>query len=175
MIGAKTSPRLEIGRIVNTHGIHGEIKIQPWCDNMEIFETVGTLYTADGAKLTIDSVRYHKGNVMLKLHGFNNINQVECFKGSVIFAERENLPPLNEGEFYLQDMLGMDVVEDGEKLGIFHDFIEIAGRRLYIIKADTGEEFMLPAVPEFIRKIDIGSKVMTVIIPKGLLEDGNEV
>ena len=161
--------RLEIGRIVNTHGIRGEVKVQPWCDDVSLFETVGVIYTADGAKLTIDGVRYHKGNVMLQFHGIDNINQVEHLKGLVILAERENLPPLEPDEFYLSDMLGMSVMENGRKLGVFCDFVEIAGRKIYIIKMDDGEEFMLPAVPEFIREIDITTRVMTVSLPEGLL------
>lgn len=101
---------LEIGQIVNTHGIRGEVKLVPWADSPEFVCQFSTLY-ADGAPLKVSSARVHKGNVIAKLEGVDDVNAAMLLKGKTVHIRRADAR-LPEGSFFLADLIGLDVVDE---------------------------------------------------------------
>ena len=111
---------LEVGQIVNTFGIKGMVKVKPFTDDINRFDKLETIYIKNkqGQKeVKIEEVKYHKQMVMLKLEGINNPDEAENLRGSYLLIDREKEEPLEEGTYYIVDLLGLEVITDeGEKL-----------------------------------------------------------
>ena len=141
---------LEIGQIVNTHGIRGEVKLVPWADSPEFVCQFNTLY-ADGAPLKVTSARVHKGNVIAKLEGVDDVNAAK----------------LPEGSFFLADLIGLDVVDEhGQKLGVLREVLSPSRQLVYVVEGDR--EIMIPAVPEFILETNIPEGYVKVRLIEGM-------
>ena len=123
---------LEIGKVVNTHGVRGELKIQPWCDDPAIYDELEYIYI-DGEKYNIIRNRFHKNCEIVAVEGINNINDAELLKNKIVTVERENLGDLPEGTYYIADLIGLEVkTADGEILGIIEEVILIRDSLLRI-------------------------------------------
>ena len=112
---------LEICKIVNTHGLRGDVKVVPWTDYPEIFGKITYVYTSDEEKMKITSVKYQKNFVILHLDKISSIDTAEKMKESVLYVKREDLSPLEENTYYVADLIGLDVFENGLKLGKISD------------------------------------------------------
>ncbi len=156
---------LEIGRIVNTHGVRGEIKVQPWADSPEFLLGFKTLYL-DGQPLRVRGGRVHKGMVILAVEGVEDVNAAMALKNRVLYIRRSDAR-LPEGSFFLQDILGAKVVtEQGEELGELADVLDLPGNAVYVVRGER--EILIPAVPEFILRTDAENGVVTVRLIEGL-------
>ena len=156
---------IEAGRIVNTHGIAGEVKIEVWLDSPEFMKRFKRLFIGE-REIKIESARIHKGFVIAKLAGADDINAAMPYKGKTVHIAREDAR-LPEGGYFLQDIIGARVVsEDGAELGTLTDIIESPAHNIYVV---TGErEHLIPAVPEFIRHTDADEGIVTVHLIEGL-------
>lgn len=165
----KLSEYIEIGRINNTHGIHGEVKIEVWCDDINEFLSLDTLYKEDGEVLKIASSRRADKLVVVRFDGFTNPEQCAKLKGRSVFAKRDDLT-LPEGRYYICDLMGLTVydVDTNEKIGVISDILEKPASFVYTIKTENGE-FMIPDVDEFIKKVDINEGMYIKLIP-GLID-----
>lgn len=161
---------IEIGRIINTHGLRGDLKVDPWCDGIETFEFLKNI-SINGQEYKIKSVKPHKNAFLLKLEEINSIEDAEKLKGAVITANEEDMPPLPEGVFYLRDIIGLEVYEGERHIGKIYDWIETGPNNVYVIKRPSGKDVLIPAIDEVVKKIDIENKVMSVELLKGLMED----
>ena len=161
---------MEIGKIVNTHGLRGHVKVEPWCDGIETFEYLDSIFIK-GTEYNIESVKPHKNIFLLKLENIDDINVAEGLKGAVITADREKLPPLPEGTYYITDIIGLEVYEDEKYIGKISDWIETGSNNVYIIKRSKGKDVLIPAIDDVIKKIDIENKTMSVKLLEGLMED----
>lgn len=159
---------IEIGKIVNTHGLRGHLKVEPWCDSIETFEYLDKVYIKS-EEYEIESVKPHKGIFLLKLKLLDDINDVEKFKGSVVFACCDDMPPLEDGVYYIKDILGLKVYDKGEYIGEIYDWIETGSKNVYVVKRDGKSDVLFPAVDEMIEKIDAENKIMYVNLPEGLI------
>ena len=156
---------LEVGRIVNTHGIQGEIKLQPWADSPEFVLEFKTIYI-DGAPVKIMRGRVHKSMVILKLEGFDDVNAAMRLKNKVAYIDRDDAG-LEDGEFFIQDIIGASVVdEDGNSLGVLDDVLDMPAGSVYVVKGDR--EILIPAVDEFILSTDAENGVITVRLIEGM-------
>ncbi len=161
--------KIEIGKIVNTHGLRGTLKVQPWVDFPEIFEKIDVMYISD-QKYSVKKVSYQKNLILLDLEEINSISQAEKLKDLIIFAERDDLGKLSEDSYYIADLIGCDVMlSDGGILGTVRDVITSSGTDLYEIKRKNDKPLYLPAAKEFIKSIDIESKTIHAVLPEGLL------
>ena len=143
---------LECGRIVNTHGIRGEVKIQPWADSPQVLCALPALYL-DGAAVALLGARVHKGNVIAQLDGVANVEQAMALKGKVVYLHRKDLP-LPEGSFFLADLLGLRVVdEQGQQLGVLADVLSPSQQKVYVVRG--ARELLIPAVPQFILETSV--------------------
>lgn len=167
-------PELEIGQIVNTHGIKGEVKIKPFTDDIKRFDKLKKIYIENKnskKEYEIENVKYHKEMVMIKLKGIDKIEEAELLRNSYIKIERQNEEPLEENTYYIVDLLGLSVyTEENILLGILDDIFNTGSNDIYVVKDEKGKQILLPAIQEVIKQIDIENKKIIVHLIKGLLE-----
>ena len=164
--------RFQVGVITSTHGIKGEVKVFPTTDNVKRFKKNMEIILDTGKEninLTVESVKFFKQFVILKFKGIDNINDIEKYKTKSLYVTRENAVRLRKDEYFIADLLGVDVWEDnGDKLGILKDVIETGANDVYVITLEDGKELLIPAIKECILDVDIENRKMTVHVMDGL-------
>ena len=156
---------LECGKIVNTHGIRGEVKIQPWADSPEVLCGLPALYL-DGKPVAIRSARVHKGNVIALLDGVDDVDQAMLLKNKVVWLNRADLK-LPEGTFFLADLIGLRVIDEQDReLGTLAEILSPSRQQVYVVKGE--QERMIPAVPEFILETNVAEGYIRVHLIEGM-------
>ena len=156
---------IEAGRITNTHGIAGEVKIEVWLDSPEFLKKFKRIFVK-GKEVKLLSGKVHKGFLIAKLEGVEDVNTAMTFKGTEVFIHR-NDAKLPKGSFFLQDIIGARVIdENGNEVGVLKDIMETPASNIYVVKGET--EHLIPAVPEFILSTDIEEGVITVHLIEGM-------
>ena len=165
---------IKVGTITNTHGIRGEVKVYPATDDIRRFSVLEKVFLDEkhGRKLMpIEKVRYFKQMVIIKFRGYDRIEDIEGFKGLDIFVSREDAVPLEEGEYYIADLIDMKVVaEDGSEIGILTDVIKTGANDVYVVSSPEFGEILIPVIPQCIKSVDIESGIMTAELLPGLLD-----
>ena len=163
-----------VGVIANTHGIRGEEKVYPTTDDINRFKKLKKCILDTGKEyidLNVESVKFFKNMVILKFKEYNNINDIECYKGKDILVSRDNAVKLEKGEYYIADILGAKVIlEDGSEFGVLEDVMQTGANDVYVVKTLDNKEVLLPKIDECVKKLDIENKIVTVHIMKGLLD-----
>ena len=166
---------LEVGKIVTTHGIKGEVKVSITTDNLNRFNVGNTLLVGINNSyqpITISSFRMHKNMALISFNNIQNINDVLMYVGSVIYVDRDTLNDLNEGEYYYYDLIVLDVydktIESG-KIGVVVDVVEVPQGEILRIKLSNGKKALVPYVDEFILKVDIENNLLIINSIEGLL------
>lgn len=168
----------EMGRVIRPHGVLGEIKIAPDTDDPNRFHDLKTIYVgADEAStmsFEILSVRLQPSKygitVLAQLSGINGRGEAEALNKLKVYASEEDLPPLEEGEFFYSDLIDMTVVlSDGNTVGKVMDVIEGTGQDILVIRRDSGAQVMVPLVNEFVVDLDLDSGKITIDPIEGLL------
>ena len=163
-----------VGVISKTHGIRGEVKVYPTTDNVRRFDDLKEVILDTGKEqliLHVTSVKYFKNMVILKFKEFDNINDIIPYKGMDLLVTRENAIPLEEGEYYIADIIGSKVITDEDKiLGTLTDVLQTGANDVYVVKTKDGKEVLLPSIEECILDRDIENKIVKVHIMKGLLD-----
>lgn len=164
---------LKVGVITTTHGVRGEVKVYPTTDADRFLDLEYVLLDTgrEKRKLEIQNVKYFKNLVILKFKGIDNINDIEKYKGKSLFVTRENAVELEEDEYYIGDLIGMEVYTDDseERFGVLKDVMETGANEVYIITSENHGEVLLPAIHECILDIDVEAKKMKVHLMEGLL------
>ncbi len=166
----KTSNLLWIGKLVNTHGVKGEVRILSDTDTPEITFAVGNTLTYDYngsiGELTIKTMRPHKQFILLTFEGINNINDIEYLKGSKIYCEREEL---DDGEYYLRDLIGLSLYDQNNKLlGEIIDIVDQGPYENLIVKLVNEKTTNIPMVDEF--EVNYDGEKVSVNLPEGFIE-----
>jgi len=165
---------LRIGVIASTHGIRGEVKVFPTTDDKERFLKLKEVILdtkKEQIKLTIENIKFFKNMVIVKFKEYNNINDIEKYKGMDILISRENALPLEEGEYYITDLIGLNVITDkDELLGTIGDVIQTGANDVYVVRTDDGKEILLPYIDECVLNIDLDKGTVLVHIMEGLLD-----
>ena len=157
---------IEAGRIVNTHGVQGEVKIESWLDSPQFLKSFKRLYLGAEQELRVISARVHKDFVIARLEGVDDVNAAMALKNRTVSIRREDAR-LPKGAFFLQDILGARVVdEEGREIGVLEDVMETPASNVYVVRGET--EHLIPAVPEFIKKTDADAGVVTVHLIEGM-------
>ncbi len=166
---------LEVGKIVTTHGIKGEVKISITTDTLSRFNVGNKLFIKKGneyIEIIIDSFRMHKNMALITFNGFKNINDVLPYVGLLLYIDRDSLNDLNEGQYYYDDLIGLDVydktIENG-KIGEIVDVIEVPQGEILRIKLNNGKKSLVPFVDEFILDVDIENNLIIISSVEGLL------
>ena len=158
---------LEIAKIINTHGIRGDLKLDLWCDSPETVKHIKTLYLDDAGKtpVSISDVRMHGRFCLLRIAGINTPEDGVKYKERVLYASREDIP-LDNGEFFIADMIGTPVIDadSGVKYGTLSNIIENPANDLYEVRTKKGSVY-LPAVKQFLIKLDPPNGIYVRPIP----------
>ena len=158
-------PYLEAGKIVNTFGVKGEVKLQPWCDDAEFLLPFKTLYV-DGAPLRVLSARVHKDMLMVRFEGVDDVNAAMALKNKIVYFARDDAH-LPEGRCFIADLLGSQVVdENGARVGELTEVLDMPAGQVYVVQGET--EHTIPAVPEFILEINAEEKKIRVHMIEGM-------
>ncbi len=165
--------RLEVGQIVNTFGIKGFVKVKPWVNDIERFDDLEKVYVKikkETRKLEIEEVKYHKDMVLIKFKGIETVEQAETLRNCYLEIDREDAVPLEEGTYYIVDLLESDVYTDeGEHLGKLEDIYNTGAKDIYVVKNELGKTILLPGTPEVIKEVNLEEKKIIVHLLKGLV------
>ena len=165
-------PYLELGQIVNVKGLKGEIKVNPFTENINRFETLNKILNKlknEIKEYEIEKVSYHKNQVILKLKGIDTIEAAETLRNYYILINRKDLEPLEEGKYYIADLIGLDVyTEEGKALGKVDDIYNTGSNDIYVVKDELGKQKLLPGIPEVIKKVDLENSKIIVNLIEGL-------
>lgn len=163
---------LECGKIVNTHGVKGGLKLESWCDTPGDLASLKRVFLKEGAEYKVYKVKkssIFKQFVLLELDGINNIDIAMTLKGRIVFADRDDIA-IDEDAFFIADIIGLDVIdlESGEKIGTLSDVLNLGASDLYEINTKNGKK-LIPAVPEFIKEVNVEKGIFVLLI-EGMLD-----
>lgn len=164
---------LQVGAITTTHGIRGEVKVFPTTDDPKRFKKLKQvlLDTGKGYKeLEIESVKFFKNMVILKFKGIDDINDVEPYRRKDLYVTRENAIRLNKDEYFVADLIGVEVIEDEEIIGTITDVMPTGANDVYVITTEKKQEILIPAIKECILDVDMEARRMQVHLLDGLRE-----
>jgi 16S rRNA processing protein RimM len=161
-----------IGKITSTHGIKGDVKIYPLTDDPDRFFSLEKVYVGEIKELLIpQEVKLHKGMVLLRFKGMEDINQVIRYKNHYVYVLDEDRVKLPDGRFFISDLLECEVVDtSGNLIGNITDVLQSAANDVYVIHSDQGKEFLIPAVERFVVSVDIINKKVVVDPIEGMIE-----
>ncbi|MGJ9458836.1 ribosome maturation factor RimM [Oceanobacillus sp. CF4.6] len=163
-----------VGKIVNTHGIKGEVKIYRISDFEERFEPGESVYIMKDdkpIKLTIATHRLHKSFDLVQFKGYENINLVESLKGCELKIREEQLTDLNENEYYYHEIIGCKVyTTDDRKLGEIKEILSPGANDVWVIKQEKGKDILIPYIDDVVKEIDIDAEKVVIEPMEGLLD-----
>ena len=162
----------EIGQIVNTSGLKGVVKVNPFTDDMSRFEELKKVFIEKNKELTeyeIEEVRYHKNQVLLKFKNIDSIEEAEKFRNCYIKISRKDAKKLPEDTYFIVDLIDINVyLENNEYVGKIIDVFSTGSNDVYIIKREENSDLLIPAIKDVVKKVDIKNKKMIINLIKGL-------
>ncbi len=164
---------LETGRIVGTHGVRGEMRVEPWSDSPESLCRLKALYLDGGKKkLDIVSIRPHKSMILLKVRGVDSMEAAQAMRGTVLFLNRDDVQ-LEEGRHFVQDLIGLKVLDadSGKQYGELTDVSRTGANDVYHLRSADGKETLIPAIPDVVICIDLEEGVMEIRPLRGLFDE----
>ena len=165
--------RLEVGQIVNTFGIKGFVKIYPYVDDITRFDDLKKVHInqkKQETELEIEEVKYQKNMVLVKFKGIETVEAAENLRNAYVEIDRCDAIPLEEGQYFIADLLGLEVFLDtGEKLGVLEDIYNTGSNDIYVVKNELGKQFLLPYIDDVVKNIDLENGKITVHLIEGLI------
>ena len=159
---------LEAGRIVGTHGIRGEVKVEPWADEPSFllgFDQV----LLKGKSVAVEQARVHKSQVLLKLAGVDTVDDAAALRGQILSIDRSQVE-LDEDTVFIADLIGLPVFADGEQIGRIKEVLSLPANDVYVVKGE--HEYLIPVVKEFVLNVDV-QRGVTVRLLEGMQTDAN--
>ena len=164
---------LECGKVVTTHGIAGEVKVQPWCDSPDELLGLDILYLEGGKKaVQVERSREHKSMVLLKLEGINTVEQAATLRNRVLYLNRDDLL-LGQDEYFIQDLLGVEVIDADTRTvyGTLSDVTRTGANDVYHLTCPDGSIKLVPAIPQVVIETNLQENVIRIRPLRGLFED----
>jgi len=161
-----------IGKFRKPHGIRGEVRMTVLTDYPDLIKKGQTVYLGHHYQAyTIRSTRWHGEDLLVSLEEMPDRSAVEIFRNIMVHMKSEQMPELPEGEFYLHQLVGLEVVTDqGEELGVLKEVLLTGANDVYLLDSPEGKEILLPATEEVIQEINLEDRIMVVHVIPGLLE-----
>lgn len=161
---------IEVMKIINTHGVKGEMKALYYAESPQFFKKVQYVYDKKENKYHITAVREHKGALLVSIEGIEDMTAAEGMKNVSLFAKREDFPSLPKGEYYLIDLIGLTAeTVDGERIGEVVDIVEKAAQDLIVIKKGE-KEILIPRCDAFVDRVDLEEGKIYITPIEGLIE-----
>ena len=161
-------PYLELGQIVGTHGVRGELRVNPWCDTPDFAKRFKTLYwDKNGEKpVTVLSCRPHGNIVLLRLEGVETMEAAQVLRGRMLYLKREDAK-LAPGTWFIEELIGCDALDadDGHRYGALTD--------VWHVTAEDGREYLLPAIPDVVIDADVANNRVLIRPLKGIFDDAD--
>lgn len=165
---------LQIGALTKTHGVHGEVKVFPMTDDMARFKKLKAAVIDTGKEkidVECEGAKFFKQFAILKFKGYDTIESIEKYCGKGLFVTRENAVKLKKDEYFICDLIDLDVINESEEnIGKLTDVIQTGANDVYEITLDDGRSFLLPAIKECVLNIDMEKRMIKIHILEGLLD-----
>ena len=170
---------LAVGKIVAVHGLRGEVNVELYTDFPERFAPGVILFAGDDlSEMEVQQARPHKGHILLTFAGVTDRTQAEEMRGWWLLVDEEHAVELDDNSYWVHDILGMSVeTEQGERLGVVQDVLFTGANEVYVVAPhhpEEGNELLLPAIKDVVRRVDLSARVLTVHLLPGLREDSDE-
>ncbi|MEE0958297.1 MAG: ribosome maturation factor RimM [Ruminococcus sp.] len=166
---------LESGKIVGTHGIKGEVRIDPWCDSPQFLASFDKLYLDDRGEQFIEvKSRPHKNITLSKIKGVDNIDDAQRLRGRVVYINRDDIE-LGEGVNFVQDLIGLDVIDADtqQQYGVISDVLRTGANDVYEITDDNGKKYLAPVIDDVITERNIDEGFVLIRPMKGIFDDAD--
>lgn len=167
---------LEAGRIVGTHGVRGEMRVEPWCDSAEFLKKVKNLYFDEGrTDAGLVASRVHKSLLLIRLKDVDSATQADLYRGRILYLNRKDVR-LPKNRYFIEDLIGLSVedAQTGVLYGEIREVFETGANNVYRIVNEKGEEFLFPAVDAMIAKTDIEAGKLFVRPISGIFNENRE-
>lgn len=164
---------LIVGKIINTHGVRGELKVMPLTSDITRFDYLKLVWLEQNGKLTeyfVEKARYHKNFVLLTLRGIDTMDKAAALKDCYLKVNRKHTRPLEDNEFFIADLIGCRVYEHGVFLGTITDVLQTGSNDVYVTESGEYGEILIPALEQVVRTVDVESRHIEVVLPEGLVE-----
>lgn len=165
---------LQVGAITQTHGLRGEVKVFPTTDDVRRFKKLKEVILDMGKEkmvLEIENVRFFKQFAILKFKGFDDINDIERYKGKSLYVTRENAVKLNKDEYFIADLIDVKIYDEQDRyMGVLKDVIVTGANDVYEIALEDGRTLLLPAIKQCVLNVDMEQRKMNVHVLDGLLD-----
>ena len=166
---------LEIGKIVNVHGLGGVVKVMPWCDSAEFLCEFETLYRGkEHTPMEIERASVQKNMALIKFAGIDTPEAANALRNTVLYMNRADVE-LDDDTYFIQDLQGMQVVDadDGRTYGTLHDVLQTGANDVYEVQSPAGKMLLVPVIPEVVLKVDFETDTITIRPLKGLFDDAD--
>lgn len=167
---------LSVGKIVNTHGIRGELKIVSHTDFPDVrFAPKARLIlvhpeSGEQVEVTVSAARPNKGMFIVRFAGYDNINDVEKYKGFELKVPKDNAVELPDNEYYFHEIIGCRVVdEEGQELGVIKEILRPGANDVWVVQLPSRKELLLPVIDDVVLDVDVQAKLVKVHLMEGLL------
>lgn len=169
---------LELGKIVSTHGVRGELRVQAWCDSPEFFKSFKTMYIGkkDKREYAVKAARPHGNVMLLTLAGVDNLDMANELRGKTIFVKRSDAP-LEPGRYFIAELIGCRVVDadnEAREYGVITDVTNSGASDIWHIEKD-GKSYLLPSVPEVVDSVDVEACIARIRPMRGIFEEAEEI
>ncbi len=164
---------LEIGKIVSVHGLKGDVKVEPWCNEPEFICEFDRLYSKDGKKkYEIERCRIQKNTAIMKIKGIDSVEEGQAMRNKLLFMDRNDVE-LEDGFYFFQDLIGLEVLnaDSKEAYGSITDVLQTGANDVYEIKSADSKEYYIPAIPDVIDSIDLEGGKMLIRPLEGLFDE----
>jgi len=174
-IERRTPQYLTLGKISRPHGVRGEVRMRIVTNYPEQLHDLKTVYLGmspddkDIEPVELTKVRFHQDYALLTFKGITNRDQVDRFRKKAVMIDIDSALPLEDGEYYLFQLIGLNVVADDQEIGIVKEVIETGANDVYVVTSEEYGEVLIPAHEETIIKIDFDTEIITMSLPEGLL------
>lgn len=167
----------EVGKIINTHGVKGEVKIMPLTDDPNRFKKLKQVYIAPGIsdnmkKFDIQGVKFHKTFVIMKIKGIDDMDSAETFKEQFLIIDRKDAVKLPEDTYFISDIIGFEVYDEtGKSLGTLKEVLQTGSNDVYVVRDENKREILIPALKSVVNEVSLDNNRITVTLPQGLIDD----
>lgn len=165
---------LQVGILSSTHGVRGEMKVFPTTDDVSRFKKTKDyiLETPKGnIPVKVTGVKFFKQFAILKFEGFDSIDEIMPYKGCKLLVTRDKAVPLKKDEYFIADLIGLQVVDEEEQLiGTISDVMQTGANDVYVVQSEEGKEYLFPAIKECILQVDVKNGRMVIHVMPGLMD-----